>query len=337
MSITYAVRKCYGIGYAKNMEAVREDEERKTLTIGDHATYKTLEEFASATIDRSEKVKIVIELGYIAKGKITREKSLTEEEFWDVVKEININDPHLEDYKKGLMRIKTAPDDVFRHEYTPDFLHFLTVAYPKIHDHNVQVNILTLLRNNRIPTNDLQRENPPTFEEVEADIVKRTAAFADVPVKDPMVKNPEDEDDAILIRNMKGDMTEFNGLGNSYALIDNAKMSANIANDIPIRNHGCIDILARNMIVTTPETRDGRRLNTLRLIDELTRFSNFVVVFVWPNLRVDSIFASEPSEAIEVAHGEGNVILNVFLYHILKSFYGMHLCQSEVLAEKYMM
>lgn len=343
MRYEYAIRKCQGFGFSGDHKSILkqlEKEDREIIVIHDEKSkvediypkekthfYTDFHELENdETLDRSKKYFFIVELGYIEEGDVHVDSIQTEEEFMNDVEKFESDEftpGQLRKYKEAYRFFKLNPEYSMKAEYTPDFLHFLELIYPSINDSIAQRTTIEALLTNHISANKLMIDHPVVTKIEKKEIIKRTETFKDIPVKDPFIDSDEtaDRGEDVFLRMKNGDLSSLNGLGSEYMVVGNSKRTGtnNDSQSCPI-----LEQLAQNQIVTNPIPKTGaERFSSLRLIDELTRFNDFKIVFVWPYQPV-FVFSKDPTDTNRPTGQDGTIILSVFFFLITRSFYGLY-------------
>ena len=354
--LEYAVCKCAGFGFSKNHEEVIKhiDSDREIIVIHDEKIncrsiypaerthfYTDLHQLRDDdSLDRSKSYYIIAELGYVESGEVRVDSVQTQEEFEQSIEEFECDEfapGQLRKFKSALRFFKSNPEYSMKNEYSPDFVHFLELVYPTIEDAVAQRSIIEALITNHTSVTQLQRSHPIATKTETRELVKRSAPFRDTPVKDPFIDDDEtaDRGEDVFLRMKNGDLSSLNGLGSEYMIVGNSKRTGTNNDSKPC---AILEQLAQNQIVTNPIPKEGaERFSSLRLIDELTRFDDFKIVFVWPHQQL-FVFSKDPSDANRPSGVDGTIILSVFFFLITRSFFGLYeITKNRDYYERYMM
>lgn len=354
--LEYAICKCAGFGFSKDHDSIPKhiDENREIIVIHDEKTkienlypasrshfYTDLHQLENdKSLDRSKPFYIIVELGYVESGDVKIDSIQSQDDFDKSLEDFESDEfapGQLRKFKEALKYFKSNPEYSMKNEYSPDFVHFLELIYPHINDAIAQRAIIEALITNHTSATQLQRSHPIASKTERRDIVKRSYPFKDIPVKDPFIDEDEfaDRGEDVFLRLKNGDLASLNGLGSEYMIVGNSKRTGtnNESKPCPI-----LEQLAQNQIVTNPIPKEGaERLSSLRLIDELTKFDNFKIVFVWPHQQI-FVFSKDPSDNNRPTGTDGTIILNVFFFLITRSFFGLYeIAKNRDFYERYLM
>lgn len=342
MSIEYAVKHCKGFGFRGDHEKIEPDSKYTIVVIGSEESrdkynssvlyFTSVDDFEERSDElSSKKIKLYIELGFIDNREVEVPNVLNESDFQKELDEFNTDEfPSglISKYKDAILPFKRNPSYAIKQEFTADFTRFLELYYLYTNDGEVQHAILQSLSFNHRQTTRLSNKRSIVKTKEIREVVVRSKPFEDIPVKDPFIdEGVSIHSEDMVLRLRSGELNELNGLGTEFGLIGNAKRSASIASS---HEHEIIDQLAQNQIVSIPiRPNHEKRLSCLRLIDTLTKFTNFRIIVIWPYQKTP-VFSKEPSDVIRPSGKDGTVILNAFFFIITRTFFGMYKSKNNI-------
>lgn len=365
MNLNYIIKKCKGFGYAAKLSDIKlkqigfhspnivymRDKEthgkpKGALIVDDFDDYLSQVNALDPTSEQLTKPTVfLVELGVPTKTISHKDIDVSDIEAEEQIDRFNI-DLDIDDekktvYKNALKAIRRTPETYLNSEFNATYLKFMVDIFPQIKETKFQRSVLKILVKNQIRVDELLAEHPLNYEDVEVETTRQSSLFADLKVSDPFFEKSktelEDDNTNGVLREFTAQaITKFNGFGNKFAQVDNSKKGANLEDISVLRNHANIHALARNKIIATPKVLKDCCMSKLMQI--LSRFQNFAIVFIWPNFHNIFTFADNPSKTLEVDTSEGNVILTVIFRYMLIHFYGLHSTISHTdYHQKYML
>ena len=368
MNLEYLVKKCQGFGYATKLTDVKlkelgedckqiyflRDVNTHGKPKGTTQTFTNINDFEdyfsksdSSTVDFTQPTLFFVEVGVPTVQTNNIDVDIEDEvinkiiDDFEIPEEIDINDEQKQMYKNCLKDFKRQPDTYMKAEFNPTFLKFLEDIYPEINDTKLQRIILKILIKNNIRVDTILKTHPMNYQTEEVDTVKLSSIFSDIKVNDPFFEKSketlEDENTNGILKAFSSQaIAKFNGFGNTFAQVDNNKKRANLKEINTLRNHAVIHALARNKIVCSPASE--KPLSLQILMDVMSKFERFHVIFIYPNYQNGFRYNSVPNKIMEIDPSNGNVILNVVFRYMCLNFFGMHeTINHEDLRAKYML
>lgn len=365
MNLEYIVKRCQGFGYATSLEEIKmkdlKEPNPKIIYLKDTETTKSpdnvdsvftdihdLERYTS-TLTHEELVYPTVFFVEVGVPTVCEEKvdvDIPDEELHKTIDEFEIQGLEIDDkdkqtYKNCLKDFKRSEEVYVNAEFNPAFIQFLADIYMKINDTKLQRIILKILIKNDFRVDKLFKEHPLNQTSINVDTIRLSHLFDDIKVNDPYFEKSkeklEDENTNGVMKSFSAKaIAKFNGFGNTFAQIENNKRRANLKDINILRNHAVIHSLARNRIVAAPESND--KLSIQLLMDCMSKFEHFHVIFIYPNYQYMFRYNTTPSKIMEIDSSNGNVILNVIFRYMCLNFFGMHeTINHEDLYAKYML
>jgi len=203
------------------------------------------------------------------------------------------------------------------------FYNFIKIIYGILKDTLFKTNLLRILSESE-DVAELEFLYPIKYETKKIDRVVNSKLFRDIEI---IVDKKADGKSNTMYKTSEADLKQAS-LGNSTQLeafskgmftIIRGKKSANLDN-YGDQNHDVLDILARNGVVCTPDSLKNSSLD--KLMNMLSTFNSFEVVFIHPSLMYKKLYVEFPSEQgkPEYNMNEGELIAVVFRYLCLKFF-----------------
>lgn len=364
MNLEYIIKKCQGFGYVKELSQIKMKEIKmknpQIIYLKDPDTHKNpknsivytdifkmKEDLETKDKEMFDKPTIFfIEVGVPCQAEQNVDVPIDKDKFYQCVDDfeidIDIDEEKKKTYKEVLKTFVTesVTDDqvtysvnlsYIDYEFNPTFLHFLSNIYPKIEFTAIQRIILRILVKGGLRIDELLKLNPITYTTSIKDSVRLSSSFSDVKISDPKFDKSKDEIEDENIDSVTKDfmtlqsISRFNGFGNSFAQVDNTKKRANIPTINILRNHEIIHSLARNKIVATPDIYKRKDFSIKILMEIFSKFTNFSVIFIWPESSCIFTYDTYPSKKLEISDVNGNVILLVLFRFMAIHFFGMHM------------
>ena len=366
MNLSYVIKKCQGFGFAsdiKNIDFRTLDAKAKLVYIRDASNkrrpkgseaYYTIDEL-EADLDKYDKTQttlFLVEVGVVVNEKTKVDVDMPMDKLIEAINsvqtDVSVNNETKKQFAEAVISMKDKPEPFMKVDLNSTFLKYLQDIYPLINDTKLQLTIIRLLIKYGIRTDTLMKEHPVAHEEKIEPITKLATAFSDIKIDDPFYDKSKEEIEESnangLLRELTASaITKFSGFGNSFAQVDHNKNRANISDINTLRNHACIHALARNRIVATPRIYDytkdrSKRCSIQILMDVLSQFKKFQIVFIYPNYQYVYRYSDSPSRMVEIDSSDGNVILSVLFRYMCINFFGMHkTIDCDDMAIKYML
>lgn len=367
MNLTYIIKKCQGFGFATTLKDIEfkalgvkspriiylQDKDNHKRPKGSDG-YKNIDELVSNVdaYDKDQPTLFLVEVGVIADEVTKQDVEMTVQDLTDAISKVKtsvtVDKATIKQFEESILSMKEKPEPFLKVDLNSTFLQYLQDIYPLIEDTKLQLTIIRILIKHGIRTDTLMSEHPISHKEEVSKVTKLSSIFEDIKVDDPYYDKSKEEIEesnanGILRELTATAITKFSGFGNSFAQVDHNKKRANIPDINTLRNHATIHALARNRIVATPriyeyEKNPAKKCSIQKLVDVMSQFKNFRVVFIYPNYQYVFRYADYPTRMIEIDSSDGNVILSVIFRYMCINFFGMHkTIDSDDMAVKYML
>lgn len=342
MNLNYIICKCKGFGYSDNFTNIKlkkiSDENTKIYYFHEkeadnkekYINITNLDEFyenMKTTDTITEDSLFIVELGLTDKVEDKLDVEIDNNELFNIVDreeiDLDINDELKNKYRECLKSMIEKPTNFTNSNYNMTFLEYLKSMYKKFEDSKIQKTIIKILNFNGVRTDKLLSEFPIKYRPIENESTRKSNMFSDLKITDPFFEHKDEietETNEILRHAEVNKILQFNGFGNTFSRIDNSKTNINNKNNIQMRNYEVINMLTRNKIVSEPIVQSMLSIN--KLMKSFEKFSNFKVIFIWPEFT-GFVFANVPSNVVEV-DSPGCVILNVIFRYVCIYFFGMY-------------